>query len=154
MRHRDHETAAGALKDWLELRQKVKQEGGENYEKPVLVQFLDRNTYEVMDRDIVEDEFYVLRRYKIVRELDPKGTDLEEAIKATTGGGKPGGRPGSKPGSRSGRSRGSTRGRRQGGKPKAEGKQDGKPGDKPDGKGRSRRRRRPPRKPKRGNAGE
>ena len=36
---------------------------------PVLVQFTDTNTFEVMDRDIVEDEFYVLRKYKLVREL-------------------------------------------------------------------------------------
>jgi hypothetical protein len=134
MRHRDHETAAAALKDWRELRQKVEQEGGENYEKPVLVQFLDRNTYEVMDRDIVEDEFYVLRRYKIVRELDPKGADLEDAIRSVAGGGKSTRGP-----SRSGRGRS-----RRGGKPKGDGKP--KAEGKGDGKGGQRKRRRRPRR--------
>jgi len=126
MRHRDKETAAMALESWKALRSKVEQEGGDHYEKPVLVQFLDTNTFEVMDRDIVEDEFYVLRRYKIVRELDPKGTDLEDAIRShrkpqsSARGGKPKGR---RP--------------EQQGKPQQAGKSQGR-----------RRRRRPPRRKK------
>ena len=81
MRHRDQETVQAALEDWRELRGKVEREGGEQYEKPVLVKFLDSGTFEVMDRDIVEDEFYVLRRFKILRELDATGKDLEQAIR-------------------------------------------------------------------------
>jgi hypothetical protein len=85
MRFKDKETAVEALEAWKRLRRKVETDGGENYEKPVLVQFLDTNTFEVMDRDIVEDEFYVLRKYRILRDLDPGGADLEEAIRATRG---------------------------------------------------------------------
>lgn len=81
MRHRDRETILDALQDWRELRKKVAVEGGENYEKPVLVKFLDTGTFEVMERDIVEDQFYVLREHKILRELDAGGRDLEAAIR-------------------------------------------------------------------------
>ena len=70
-----------ALEDWRGLRSKVDAEGGDHYDKPVLVKFLDRGTFEVMDRDIVEDEFYVLRPHKILRELDAAGKDLEQAIR-------------------------------------------------------------------------
>ncbi len=90
MRFKDKESALEALEDWKRLRRKVETEGGENYEKPVLVQFLDTNTFEVMDRDIVEDEFYVLRKYRILRDLDAGGRDLEDAIRSSRGGrGKP-----------------------------------------------------------------
>lgn len=85
MRHRDVESARQALEDWKALRERVVAEGGEQYEKPVLVRFMATNTYEVMDRDIVEDEFYVLRKYQIVRELDAAGADLEQAIRETKG---------------------------------------------------------------------
>jgi hypothetical protein len=81
MRHRDKETVTEALQAWQDLRAKVEVEGGDQYEKPVLVKFLDTGTFEVMDRDIVEDEFYVLRKWKILRELDPAGADLEQAIR-------------------------------------------------------------------------
>jgi hypothetical protein len=104
MRHRDQETAEQALEDWKALRRKVEQEGGDNYEKPVLIKFLDTNTYEVMDRDIVEDEFYVLRRYKLIRELDPAGKDLDEAIRSTR-------KPGSAKQRASGRGQGQSRGK-------------------------------------------
>ncbi|MBZ0136001.1 MAG: hypothetical protein K8I27_06470, partial [Planctomycetes bacterium] len=81
MRHRDKETVTAALESWQRLRGKVESEGGDNYAKPVLVKFLDTGTFEVMERDIVEDEFYVLRKWKILRELDPAGKDLEQAIR-------------------------------------------------------------------------
>ncbi|MHC4841750.1 MAG: hypothetical protein ACYTDT_12505, partial [Planctomycetota bacterium] len=80
MRHRDKKSAWEALSDWKALRQKVTDAGGENYDAPVLVQFTDTKTFEVMDREIVEDEFYVLRKYKLVRELAADGADLEKAI--------------------------------------------------------------------------
>jgi hypothetical protein len=102
MRHRDKPTAAEALHDWKRLRKKVEENGGENYEKPVLVQFLDANTFEVMDRDIVEDEFYVLRKYRIVRELDAAGKDLEDAIRQS-GGERRSSAPGRRRGERRGR---------------------------------------------------
>jgi hypothetical protein len=90
MRFKDKESAVEALEAWKRLRGKVETNGGENYDKPVLVQFLDTNTFEVMDRDIVEDEFYVLRKYRILRDLDAAGRDLEEAIRNARGGkGKP-----------------------------------------------------------------
>ncbi|MBX3461434.1 MAG: hypothetical protein KF696_15925 [Planctomycetes bacterium] len=92
MRHKDKETLAEALEDWKRLRAKVAAEGGENYEQPVVVHFLDRNTFEVMDRDIVEDEFYVLRKHRILRDLDPQGKDLDEAIRNARGAGRPTGR--------------------------------------------------------------
>lgn len=118
MRHRDQSTPVLALEDWKALREKVRELGGENYEKPVLVKFLDSNTYEVMDRDIVEDEFYVLRRWKIVRELDPEGRDLEDAIREVhkskpRKGGRGGKSKGGKP-SGSKKKRGPRRGRRSG----------------------------------------
>jgi hypothetical protein len=81
MRHRDKETVVEALEDWRNLRKKTTAEGGENYVKPVLVKFLDTGTFEVMDRDIVEDVFYVLREHKIMRDLAPDGRDLEAAIR-------------------------------------------------------------------------
>jgi hypothetical protein len=81
MRHRDKETVVEALEDWRGLRKKTTAEGGENYTKPVLVKFLDTGTFEVMDRDIVEDVFYVLREHKIMRDLSPDGRDLEAAIR-------------------------------------------------------------------------
>lgn len=93
MRHKDKETLVEALEDWKRLRAKVAAEGGEQYEKPVVVHFLDRNSYEVMDRDIVEDEFYVLRKHRILRDLDPQGRDLEEAIRNARNSGRPAGRP-------------------------------------------------------------
>ncbi len=113
MRHRDKVTPVLALEDWKALRQKVLELGGENYDKPVLVRFLDTDTY-----TIVEDEFYVLRRWKLVRELDPEGKDLDEAIRhARKNKPRKGGR-GSKPrGGKSGGSkkkRGPRRGRRSG----------------------------------------
>jgi hypothetical protein len=139
MRHRDQETVQFALEDWRELRAKVEREGGDQYEQPVLVKFLDTGTFEVMDRDIVEDEFYVLRPHKILRELDAAGKDLEQAIKDSRreapqssrpqgqrrGGGRPRtgktgpsksgeGKPGDKPAGKSGAKRGSRRGRRRG----------------------------------------
>jgi hypothetical protein len=140
MRHRDQETAALALEDWKRLRAKVTEAGGENYEKPVLVKFLDTRTYEVMDRDIVEDEFYVLRQWKLIRELDAEGKDLEEAIQQERkrdgqrgkGKGKGRSRSGSKSSGskssgskrkRSGRRRGK-RGGRRGSRGKKTGKQD------------------------------
>jgi hypothetical protein len=86
MRHKDKATIAEALQAWKHLRRKVETEGGQHYDKPVLVQFLDRNTYEVMERDIVEDEFYVLRKYRILRDLDASGRDIEEAIRTARGG--------------------------------------------------------------------
>lgn len=85
MRHKDQPTAIAALEAWKRLRAKVEAAGGDNYAKPVLVQFLDANTFEVMDRDIVEDEFYVLRKYRVLRDLDPAGQDLEEAIRQARG---------------------------------------------------------------------
>lgn len=105
MRHRDQPSAFEALMDWKAIRRKVEAEGGLQYEKPVLVRFADRGTFEVMDREIVEDKFYVLRPFKIMRELDAKGADLEQAIRENRQGGgdarqsqqrKPGGqrRPG------------------------------------------------------------
>lgn len=109
MRHKDQPTAAAALEAWKRLRAKVEAAGGENYEKPVLVQFLDANTFEVMDRDIVEDEFYVLRKYRIVRELDAAGKDLEDAIRQSGGE-----RRSAAPGRRRGEGRG------RAGKPKPE----------------------------------
>jgi hypothetical protein len=81
MRHRDKDTVVEALEDWRSLRKKTTAEGGENYEKPVLVKFLDTGTFEVMDRDIVEDVFYVLRQHKILRELAADGRDLDAAIR-------------------------------------------------------------------------
>jgi hypothetical protein len=81
MRHRDKDTVVEALEDWRGLRKKTTAEGGENYEKPVLVKFLDTGTFEVMDRDIVEDVFYVLRQHKILRELAADGRDLDAAIR-------------------------------------------------------------------------
>jgi hypothetical protein len=123
MRHRDKQTVLAALKDWKVLREKVNAEGGDNYEKPVLVKFLDTGTFEVMDRDIVEDEFYVLRRYKILRELKPDGADLQDAIrdagkeapkrKGKSGQKRQGSRRG---GRRRGRRRTGRRGSRSGGK--------------------------------------
>ena len=80
MRHRDQSSVLEALEDWKGLRLKVQQEGGEQYEQPVLVKFLDTGTFEVMDRDIVEDEFYVLRRHKILRELDAQGRDCVKEV--------------------------------------------------------------------------
>ena len=129
MRHRDKETITQALESWQRLRKKVEAEGGDNYEKPVLVKFLDKGTFEVMDRDIVEDEFYVLRKWKILRELDPAGKDLEQAIKDSrraapkqsgrsdqrgqkqSGSRRGGRRRGKRSGSRGGRGRGKGRGR-------------------------------------------
>jgi len=118
MRHRDKETVLAALKDWQALREKVASEGGDNYDQPVLVKFLDTGTFEVMDKDIVEDEFYVLRQYKILRELKPDGQDLQDAIRDAGKDAprrKSGGRPGQKrpTGSRrGGRKRGRRTGRR------------------------------------------
>lgn len=133
MRHRDKETPAKALEDWKRLREKVAELGGDNYEKPVLVKFLDTDTYEVMDRDIVEDEFYVLRQWKLIRELDAEGKDLEDAIKeehknrGRRGKGRPGGKSSGKPSGgkrkRGGRRRGK-RGGRRGSRSKKSGKQD------------------------------
>lgn len=88
MRHREHASPLDALTDWKQLRRKVDQEGGQHYEKPVLVRFADKGTFEVMDRDIVEDEFYVRRPFKIVRELDAKGADLEQALREHRGDGR------------------------------------------------------------------
>lgn len=78
MRHRESVSSKEALQAWDELRKHVKAAGGDPYTKPVLVKFLDTNGYEVMDRDIVEDEFYVRRRYKIVKSLDGsrRGSEL------------------------------------------------------------------------------
>lgn len=87
MRHRDLPSAVDALENWRDLRRKVQAEGGQPYEKPVLVRFLDTNTWEVMDRDIVEDEFYVRRPFKVMRELAPDGADIDRAIRETRGGG-------------------------------------------------------------------
>lgn len=69
MRHRDQPTKAKALREWQALMESVKAEGGEGYDIPVLVHFKDEKTYEVMDKDIVEDEFYVRRPFKILRNL-------------------------------------------------------------------------------------
>jgi hypothetical protein len=88
MRHREQITPLDALADYKNLRRKVEQEGGQHYDKPVLVRFADKGTFEVMDRDIVEDEFYVRRVFKIVRELDPKGADLEQALREHRGDGR------------------------------------------------------------------
>jgi len=93
MRHRDLPTALEALEAWKALRRKVEAEGGAQYDRPLLVRFADKGTFEVMDRDIVEDEFYVRRIYKVIRELDPKGADLEQALRENRGGGPDRGRP-------------------------------------------------------------
>lgn len=140
MRHKDKPTAAEALQDWKRIRQKVEAEGGENYDKPVLVQFLDANTFEVMDRDIVEDEFYVLRKYRILRDLDPAGKDLEEAIRQAGGDRRSGPSRRSQPG-RSGRSK--PRGAGQGKSDRGEGN-----GEKRSGQRRRKRRPRRGGKPK------
>lgn len=131
MRHRDKKTVVDALKDWKALREKVLAEGGENYERPVLVKFLDSGTFEVMERDIVEDEFYVLRKFKILRELNAEGKDLQDAIREAdrekpnrrsssgqkSGGQKSGQKPGQKSGQKSGQKRGgSSSGNRRGGR--------------------------------------
>lgn len=133
MRHRDKQTVTEALEDWQALRRKVNAEGGENYEKPILVKFLDTGTFEVMDRDIVEDEFYVLRKWKLLRELDPAGGDLDQAIResrrdqprqqnrGSQRAGKPQGKQDSR---RGGRRRGKRTGRR-GGRGKGKGRQGG-----------------------------
>ncbi|MBE7490411.1 MAG: hypothetical protein HS108_01405 [Planctomycetes bacterium] len=108
MRHRESPTALEALEAWKALRRKVEAEGGQHYDRPVLVRFGDKGTFEVMDRDIVEDEFYVRRPYKVIRELDPKGADLEQALREQRGGDRDRSRPGGRPGQR---------GRPGGGKP-------------------------------------
>ncbi|MCB9894047.1 MAG: hypothetical protein H6839_06355 [Planctomycetes bacterium] len=121
MRHRDQETVQEALEDWRELRSRVEREGGEQYDKPVLVKFLDTGTFEVMDRDIVEDEFYVLRRFKILRELDAAGKDLEQAIRDSR---------------REAPQRSGSQGSRRGGRPRT-GKTGPKSGDGKSGDGKS-----------------
>jgi hypothetical protein len=165
MRHRDQETVTLALEDWRQLRAKVEAEQGEQYEKPVLVKFLDSGTFEVMDRDIVEDEFYVLRKYKILRELDPTGRDLEAAIRESSRdqpqrkqGGKPTGRPGQRQGEQrqGGQRQGGQRqgGQRQGGQRPPRGDAPKQDGAKPEGKGPRRgSRRRGRRSGKRGGSG-
>ena len=137
MRHRDKATVTQALESWQRLRAKVETEGGDNYEQPVLVKFLDTGTFEVMERDIVEDEFYVLRKWKILRELDPAGKDLEQAIKdsrrdAPKQSSKPGQRPGQRK-DREGSKQG--QGNRRGGRRR--GKRTGKRGPRRGGRGRS-----------------
>lgn len=125
MRHRDKETAVQALEDWKRLREKVLELGGDNYEKPVLVKFLDTNTYEVMDRDIVEDEFYVLRHWKLIRELDAEGKDLDKALqeeRSNQGRRRSGSKGGAKGGAKGGKSG------RSGGKRKRSGRRRGKRG--------------------------
>ncbi len=149
MRFKDKETVVEALEAWKRLRDKVEREGGEHYDKPVLVQFLDTNTYEVMDRDIVEDEFYVLRKYRVLRDLNAAGADLEDAIRSARGaGGKPQGR--SQRPHKGQRPRTSQRGGRsqRGGKPKEPRGDKAQP---PDGKPGGPRRRRRRRGPRRGN---
>ncbi|MBK8205511.1 MAG: hypothetical protein IPK87_01835 [Planctomycetes bacterium] len=150
MRHKDKETALEALEAWKRLRAKVAVEGGENYDKPVLVQFLDRNTFEVMDRDIVEDEFYVLRKHRILRDLDPQGKDLEDAIRNARGGSRP-----AQPGRQQGRPQGKPSRRRPQG-PQAKSDQPGNRREKDEtrkGGNRRRRRRTGRRGPRRGNGG-
>lgn len=140
MRHRDKQTVVDALKDWKALREKVLAEGGENYDRPVLVKFLDSGTFEVMERDIVEDEFYVLRKFKVLRELNPEGKDLQEAIREadrdapkrrSSSGQRSGGQ---KPAQKSGQKRGgSSSGNRRGGRRR--GRRTGKRGTGPKGGG-------------------
>lgn len=156
MRHKDKETALEALEAWKRLRAKVAVEGSENYDKPVLVQFLDRNTFEVMDRDIVEDEFYVLRKHRILRDLDPQGKDLDDAIRNARGGSRPA-QPGRQQGRPQGRPQGKpSRRRPQGpqGKPDQPGnRRDREKDDTRKGGNRRRRRRTGRRGPRRGNGG-
>lgn len=143
MRHRDKETVTQALESWQRLRKKVEAEGGDNYEKPVLVKFLDTGTFEVMDRDIVEDEFYVLRKWKILRELDPAGKDLDKAIKDSRRdapkqsgrSGQRGGRQGDKRKEGERRKDGDKQGNRRGGRRR--GKRTGRRGSRRGGRGRS-----------------
>ena len=122
MRHRDKETVLSALEDWKALRERVATEGGENYERPVLVKFLDSGTFEVMERDIVEDEFYVLRKFKIMRELAPDGKDLQDAIREA-------GREAPQRRGRSSQSRGSRGGKGKGGSARGSSAKAGQPKD-------------------------
>jgi len=57
------------MRKYNELKTRVEREGGEAFSRPVLVRFLDTNSYQVMERSIVEDEFYVRRRFKVVKKL-------------------------------------------------------------------------------------
>ena len=133
MRHRDKATVTQALESWQRLRAKVETEGGDNYVQPVLVKFLDTGTFEVMDRDIVEDEFYVPRKWKILRELDPAGKDLEQAIKDSR---RDTPKQSSRPGQRKDRETGKQgQGNRRGGRRR--GKRTGKRSPRRGGRGRS-----------------
>ncbi len=154
MRHKDKETALEALEAWKRLRAKVAVEGGDNYDKPVLVQFLDRNTFEVMDRDIVEDEFYVLRKHRILRDLDPQGRDLEDAIRNARGGSSRPAQPGRQRGRQQGRPQGKPSRRRPQG-PQAKSDQPGNRREKDETRkgGNRRRRRRTGRRGPRGGGG-